>query len=470
MPQSVTRARGLERQPDQPHRPTHRSVNEAGQTKTVVLGHAADRRQPSPDDRRHGHRGRDALTHATRRLLTSTTSTARPPTALTSREDTGAPSTAADRRPRPPWPSRSPRSTTPAVMRRAPRVHEDRATTVGRTAPVRSRASTATRWDLADRRQPSPAPTARPSRRASCSSRRRDTLLPTAHDRSTYRANDGTVNGNTATVAVTVTCVNDAPVAGRRHGPPRDAERTRPSIRGATASAMDTDVEGDSLTVSFVNGWPPTSDLVTVASAVSPTDGSFTYEPERLVRTSTPARPHRQRRHRQRRRRRRATRTVTITITGVNDAPVAVDDTGTTNEDSDLIVAAPGVLGNDTDVEGDSLTVAPGQRPGRQRRHPGHARPRARSSPSTPTARSPTTRTARSRTSTPARPTPTPSPTGANDGDRRHRTPPRSRSRSPASTTRRSRSTTRARPTRTATSSSPPRACSAMTPTSRATA
>ena len=49
--------------------------------------------------------------------------------------------------------------------------------------------------------------------------------------------------------------------------------------------------------------------------------------------------------------------TVRITITGVNDPPVAVDDTGSTDEDSVLTVAAPGVLTNDTDVEGDSLTV-----------------------------------------------------------------------------------------------------------------
>src|SRR5262249_19153095 len=36
--------------------------------------------------------------------------------------------------------------------------------------------------------------------------------------------------------------------------------------------------------------------------------------------------------------------TVIITITGVNDAPVAVADTGTTDEDHVLNVAAPGVL------------------------------------------------------------------------------------------------------------------------------
>ncbi len=51
------------------------------------------------------------------------------------------------------------------------------------------------------------------------------------------------------------------------------------------------------------------------------------------------------------------TATITLTITGVNDAPVAVDNGYTTDEDTLLTVAAPGVLANDTDPEGDALTV-----------------------------------------------------------------------------------------------------------------
>ena len=44
--------------------------------------------------------------------------------------------------------------------------------------------------------------------------------------------------------------------------------------------------------------------------------------------------------------------TVTITVTAVNDAPVAADDVASTNEDTPLTVDAPGVLTNDTDVDG----------------------------------------------------------------------------------------------------------------------
>src|SRR6059036_2819501 len=47
--------------------------------------------------------------------------------------------------------------------------------------------------------------------------------------------------------------------------------------------------------------------------------------------------------------------TVTITIGGANDAPVAVNDSYTTAEDTTLNVAAPGVLANDSDIDGDTL-------------------------------------------------------------------------------------------------------------------
>src|SRR5205814_671089 len=50
--------------------------------------------------------------------------------------------------------------------------------------------------------------------------------------------------------------------------------------------------------------------------------------------------------------------TVTITISPVNDAPVAAnDDTYTTPEDTTLTVSAPGVLANDSDIDGDTLSA-----------------------------------------------------------------------------------------------------------------
>ena len=47
----------------------------------------------------------------------------------------------------------------------------------------------------------------------------------------------------------------------------------------------------------------------------------------------------------------------TFTVTAVNDAPQAADDTYTAIEDTVLNISAPGVLGNDSDIDGDPMTA-----------------------------------------------------------------------------------------------------------------
>ena len=47
--------------------------------------------------------------------------------------------------------------------------------------------------------------------------------------------------------------------------------------------------------------------------------------------------------------------TVTITVGAINDPPTAINDSYSTSEDKPLTVAAPGVLGNDTDPDDDAL-------------------------------------------------------------------------------------------------------------------
>jgi VCBS repeat-containing protein len=49
--------------------------------------------------------------------------------------------------------------------------------------------------------------------------------------------------------------------------------------------------------------------------------------------------------------------TVTITITAANDGPTVADDAYTTAEDTALTMATPGVLGNDSDPDGDPLSA-----------------------------------------------------------------------------------------------------------------
>jgi uncharacterized repeat protein (TIGR01451 family) len=51
------------------------------------------------------------------------------------------------------------------------------------------------------------------------------------------------------------------------------------------------------------------------------------------------------------------TDTFLLTVNAVNDAPVAANDSYSTNENTPLSVPAPGVLGNDTDIDNASLTA-----------------------------------------------------------------------------------------------------------------
>ena len=112
-------------------------------------------------------------------------------------------------------------------------------------------------------------------------------------DSFTYTANDGTADSNVATVTITVTAVNDAPVAVNDSGDDdgRDARSAAP------CSANDTDVEAGT--------------TLTAALGASPANGTRDAEPRTARFTYTPARElqrHRQL-HLHGERRRRRTRT-----------------------------------------------------------------------------------------------------------------------------------------------------------------
>ena len=109
----------------------------------------------------------------------------------------------------------------------------------------------------------------------------------------------------------------------------------------------DTDVDGDPLTATIVA--QPQNGAVNLS-----TDGGFTYTPnlnfnglDEFTYTASDGTAA------------SGAATVSITVTGVNDAPVANNDAQYgTDEDTALTVAGPGVLANDTDVDGDPLTAA----------------------------------------------------------------------------------------------------------------
>jgi VCBS repeat-containing protein len=181
-------------------------------------------------------------------------------------------------------------------------------------------------------------------------------------DTVTYRATDGGLN-DTATITFTINGANDAPVAVD------DAysvgQNTVLTVNAATGVLdNDTDGDGDTLTVDQVAGsganvgtaFTTTSGAHTTINA----NGSLTYDPngqfddlgagesETDTVTYRVADGHGG----------TDTATITFTINGANDAPVAVDDAYSTNEDTTLTVnAATGVLNNDTDADGDALAV-----------------------------------------------------------------------------------------------------------------
>lgn len=56
--------------------------------------------------------------------------------------------------------------------------------------------------------------------------------------------------------------------------------------------------------------------------------------------------------------------TVSITVNAVDDPPIALDDSASTDEDTPVVIS---VLANDTDADGDPLTVTDLSDPARAR-------------------------------------------------------------------------------------------------------
>ena len=165
----------------------------------------------------------------------------------------------------------------------------------------------------------------------------------TGPDTFTYTVSDG-LDDDTAAVTVTVTAVNDAPVAV-------DDQLTTNEdtpLDFTPADLLDNDSDADSAAlVTFVQS--PSNGSLTVHA-----DGSYTYTPDanfhgidtfRYVANDGAATSN------------IATVTVTVTAEVENTPPVAVDDPLSTAINTPLTITEAGLLANDNDAENDALSV-----------------------------------------------------------------------------------------------------------------
>ena len=165
------------------------------------------------------------------------------------------------------------------------------------------------------------------------------------HDVFAYTATDGTAT-DTATLTINVSGLNDAPVAND------DVNATDENTPvSGNVLANDTDVDGENLVVAN-----PATFIGAYGTLVLSANGNYTYTPHGgavllgegqtandvftyIASDGTAS----------------DTATLTITVTGLGSVPNAVDDNAATTEDA---AVSGNVLANDSDPEGDPLTVS----------------------------------------------------------------------------------------------------------------
>ena len=162
-------------------------------------------------------------------------------------------------------------------------------------------------------------------------------------DSFTYRASSLGLLSSLGTVSLNITSVNDTPTAvGESYSLVEDGTL---NVSAPGLLANDSDADGDSLTAVLVAG--PSHGALILNS-----NGSFSYTPNAnyngsdsfTYRASDGASSS-------------GAVTVSFNISATPDAPVALEESFTLPEDGTLNVSAPGVLANDSDSDGGSITA-----------------------------------------------------------------------------------------------------------------
>ncbi len=158
-----------------------------------------------------------------------------------------------------------------------------------------------------------------------------------------YKANDGTFDSGVATVTITITPVPDPPMATDDRY--RLLEGGSIVVGAPGVLANDFDLDNLPLVATLVQGpahgtlsFHPDGSFVYSHAGLETTSESFTYQVSNGFAVSNVA-------------------TVFLDITLVDEPPVANNDFYSVKRGGTLVVAAPGVLANDTDEEHDPLTA-----------------------------------------------------------------------------------------------------------------
>ncbi|MCB0034480.1 MAG: tandem-95 repeat protein, partial [Anaerolineales bacterium] len=158
-------------------------------------------------------------------------------------------------------------------------------------------------------------------------------------DRFRYYVNDGYANSETVAVTLTIACTNDDPITLPNSY--TIAEDTPDSVFDVLAN--DSDIDGNDLTISGVGLLSAGGSAVNKGTEIHYTPAPNFFGMETFTYTVADGFGG------------EAMAAVTVTVTAVNDNPVAVNDGAETDEETAVEIY---VLANDSDIEGDSLSIS----------------------------------------------------------------------------------------------------------------
>lgn len=160
----------------------------------------------------------------------------------------------------------------------------------------------------------------------------------------TYVANTPNQGVGTGIVRINVTPVNDAPVA-RNDGPFAFDENSTLTLTAAQLLANDVDVDSATLELVAVAGTPDVQVVLNQDGTITITPRPEYFGPASVIYTIRDAGGL------------TSTAAITLNILPVNSAPEAVSDIIQMTEDVPVFLSFSELLGNDTDIDGDILSI-----------------------------------------------------------------------------------------------------------------